>query len=63
MMANGQRTAAVIPPETGDEVQGCPQTFIEANGIRAAQFTAIGAFSDVELRCMDFGPAPIGTGA
>ncbi|MBN9148229.1 MULTISPECIES: hypothetical protein [unclassified Nitrobacter] len=38
----------------------CPKTFIEANGIRAAQFTAIGALSNVELRCMDSGAALIG---
>ncbi len=46
--SNGQRTFAVIL-ETGDEVQACVKTFIDAEGIRAAQFTAIGAFSDVVL--------------
>jgi predicted DNA-binding protein with PD1-like motif len=50
---NGQRTFAVIL-ETGDEVQACMTTFIEAEGIRAAQLTAIGAFSDVELLYFDW---------
>ncbi len=51
--SNGQRTFAVIL-ETGDEVQDCMKTFIEAEGIRAAQLTAIGAFSDVELLYFDW---------
>jgi predicted DNA-binding protein with PD1-like motif len=51
--SNGQRTFAVIL-ETGDEVQACMTTFIEAEGIRAAQLTAIGAFSDVELLYFDW---------
>lgn len=50
---NGQRTFAVIL-ETGDEVQACMQTFIRAEGIRAAQLTAIGAFSDLELLYFDW---------
>ncbi|MGB5904337.1 MAG: PPC domain-containing DNA-binding protein [Xanthobacteraceae bacterium] len=51
--SNGQRTFAVIL-ETGDEVQACMTTFIETEGIRAAQFSAIGAFSDVELLYFDW---------
>ncbi|MGB3448833.1 MAG: PPC domain-containing DNA-binding protein [Xanthobacteraceae bacterium] len=51
--SNGQRTFAVIL-ETGDEVQACMKTFIQAEGIRAAQLTAIGAFSDVELLYFDW---------
>jgi len=51
--SNGQRTFAVIL-ETGDEVQTCMKRFIEAEGIRAAQLTAIGAFSDVELLYFDW---------
>jgi predicted DNA-binding protein with PD1-like motif len=43
-----QRTFAVIL-ETGDEVQACMKAFITAQNIRAAQFTAIGAFRDVVL--------------
>jgi predicted DNA-binding protein with PD1-like motif len=50
---SGKRTFAVIL-ETGDEVQACMKTFIEAEGIRAAQLTAIGAFSDVELLYFDW---------
>lgn len=51
--SNGQRTFAVIL-ETGDEVQACMKTFIDAESIRVAQFTAIGAFSDVELLYFDW---------
>jgi predicted DNA-binding protein with PD1-like motif len=51
--SNGQRTFAVIL-ETGDEVQDCMKTFIKAESIRAAQLTAIGAFSDVELLYFDW---------
>jgi predicted DNA-binding protein with PD1-like motif len=43
-----QRTFAVIL-ETGDEVQHCLKAFIAAENVRTAQFTAIGAFSEVEL--------------
>lgn len=51
--SNGQRTFAVIL-ETGDEVQACMKAFIAAESIRAAQLTAIGAFSDVELLYFDW---------
>ncbi len=51
--SNGQRTFAVIL-ETGDEVQASMKTFIAAEGIRAAQFTAIGAFRDVVLRYFEW---------
>jgi predicted DNA-binding protein with PD1-like motif len=50
---NGQRTFAVIL-ETGDEVQHCIKAFIGAEKIRAAQFTAIGAFSDATLLYFDW---------
>jgi predicted DNA-binding protein with PD1-like motif len=46
--SGGQRTFAVIL-ETGDEVQQCLKAFIAAQNVRTAQFTAIGAFSAVEL--------------
>lgn len=46
--SNGQRTFAVIL-ETGDEVQASIKAFIAAESVRAAQFTAIGAFRDLEL--------------
>lgn len=46
--SGGQRTFAVIL-ETGDEVQHCLKAFIATENVRTAQFTAIGAFSRVEL--------------
>lgn len=50
---NGQRTFAVVL-DTGDEVLGCLQKFIVEKGIFAAQFTAIGAFSDAVLKYFDW---------
>ncbi len=50
---DGQRTFAVVL-ETGDEVMACLQQFINAEDVGAAQLTAIGAFSDVELLYFDW---------
>ena len=49
----GQRTFAVIL-ETGDEVLKCLQSFVTEQRVSAAQFTAIGAFSDVVLKYFDW---------
>jgi len=51
--ANGQRTFAVIL-KTGDEAMACLQTFVEKEGISAAQLTGIGALSDAELNYFDW---------
>lgn len=44
----GLNTFAVIL-ETGDEAMACLQEFAEVEGITAARFSAIGAFSDAVL--------------
>jgi hypothetical protein len=41
----GQRTFVVVL-EIGEEVMSCLQQFVSEQNIRAAQLTAIGAFSD-----------------
>jgi uncharacterized protein len=51
--SNGQRTYAVVL-ETGDEVMACLKSFVAAESIRAAQFSAIGALSDVVLMYFDW---------
>lgn len=48
----GQRTFVVVL-ETGDEATPCLQSFITDQHIFTAQFTAIGAFSDVILKYFD----------
>jgi len=45
----GQRTFVVVL-KTGEEVLSCLKTFVKAERIFAAQFTAIGALSDVVLK-------------
>lgn len=50
---NGRRTFAVVL-ETGDEVMGCLQSFVEREGLSAAQLTAIGAFRDAVLTYFDW---------
>jgi predicted DNA-binding protein with PD1-like motif len=60
----GQRTFVVVL-ETGDEVMSCLQRFAEAEGLSAAQVTAIGAFERAELAYFDwetktYQPIPIG---
>lgn len=50
---NGQRTFAIVL-ETGEEVFGCLSDFAGAHGIAAAQISAIGALSDVELKYFDW---------
>jgi predicted DNA-binding protein with PD1-like motif len=50
---DGQRTFAVIL-DTGDEVMETLQSFVERERITAAQFTAIGALSDVILMYFDW---------
>jgi predicted DNA-binding protein with PD1-like motif len=50
---DGQRTFAVVL-ETGEEVMESLQSFVERQGITAAQFTAIGALSDVVLMYFDW---------
>ncbi len=51
--SNGQRTYAVVL-ETGDEVMASLKAFIAAERLRAAQFSAIGALSDVVLMYFDW---------
>lgn len=50
---DGQRTFAVIM-DKGDEVLSSIKNFATGKHIRAAQITAIGAFSDVVLRYFDW---------
>lgn len=50
----GQRTYAVIL-ETGEEVMDCLKRFVAAEKVRAAQLTAIGAFSDAVLLYFNWG--------
>jgi predicted DNA-binding protein with PD1-like motif len=45
---NGQRTFAVIL-ETGEEVLTCLQQFVTREHVLAAQITAIGALSEVDV--------------
>jgi predicted DNA-binding protein with PD1-like motif len=49
----GQRTFAVVL-DSGDEVLKSLQSFVNDQHIRAAQFTAIGALSDVVLKYFDW---------
>ncbi|MBV8835089.1 MAG: DNA-binding protein [Alphaproteobacteria bacterium] len=51
--SSGQRTFAVVLA-SGDEVMASLQRFAEAQHIRAAQFTAIGALSDATLMYFDW---------
>jgi predicted DNA-binding protein with PD1-like motif len=51
--SDGQRTFAVVL-DSGDEVMDCLQSFVERQGITAAQFTAIGALSDAVLMYFDW---------
>jgi len=51
--ANGQKTYAVIM-ESGDEAMSCLKSFVEAEGILSAQFSAIGAFSEAVLKYFDW---------
>lgn len=51
--SGGQRTFAVIL-DSGDEVLKSLQSFVNDQRIRAAQFTAIGALSDVVLKYFDW---------
>lgn len=48
-----QRTFALIL-ETGDEVMACLQDFVERYHVSAAQFSAIGAFSEAVLAYFDW---------
>ncbi|MBP2234092.1 putative DNA-binding protein with PD1-like motif [Sinorhizobium kostiense] len=50
---DGQRTFAVVL-ETGDSVLACLSDFAERERLTASQFTAIGAFSDAEMRYFDW---------
>lgn len=49
----GQRTYAVIL-DTGEEAMDCLKRFVAAEKLRAAQLTAIGAFSDAVLLYFDW---------
>jgi len=51
--SDGQRTFAAIL-DAGDEVMETLHSFVERQGITAAQFTAIGALSDVVLMYFDW---------
>jgi uncharacterized protein len=51
--AGGQRTFAVVL-ETGEEAMGCLKAFAEREKLSAAQFSAIGAFSDAVLGYFDW---------
>jgi uncharacterized protein len=50
---SGQRAFAVVL-KTGEEVFGSLSEFAKRGGISAAQLTAIGALSDVELKYFDW---------
>jgi predicted DNA-binding protein with PD1-like motif len=50
---NGQRTFAVVL-DAGEEVVESLQLFVDRHGVTAAQFTAIGALSDVVLMYFDW---------
>jgi predicted DNA-binding protein with PD1-like motif len=51
--SDGQRTYAVVL-ETGDEVMASLKSFVASESVRAAQFSAIGALSDVVLMYFDW---------
>lgn len=51
--SDGQRTYAIVLG-SGDEIMGSLQAFVERHAITAAQFTAIGALSDVALMYFDW---------
>jgi predicted DNA-binding protein with PD1-like motif len=51
--SNGQRTYALVL-ETGEEVMACLQDFAERERLSAAEFSAIGAFSDAVLSYFDW---------
>jgi predicted DNA-binding protein with PD1-like motif len=51
--ANDQKTYAIIM-ESGDEAMACLKSFVESEGISAAQFSAIGAFSEAVLKYFDW---------
>jgi predicted DNA-binding protein with PD1-like motif len=51
--AGGQRTFVVVL-ETGEEVMGQLKAFADREKLKAAQFTAIGAFSDTVLGYFDW---------
>jgi hypothetical protein len=50
---SGQRTYAVVL-ETGDEIMACLKSFVVDQRIKTAQFSAIGALSDVVLMYFDW---------
>ncbi|MCC2690619.1 MAG: hypothetical protein K0S21_3422 [Rhizobiaceae bacterium] len=49
----GMRTFALVL-ETGDEVMACLESFANAEGLSAAQFSGIGAFSSAALAYFDW---------
>lgn len=49
----GQRTFVIVL-ETGEEVMACLQDFARAERLSAAQFSAIGAFSDAVISYFDW---------
>ncbi|RCS22201.1 DUF296 domain-containing protein [Phyllobacterium salinisoli] len=49
----GQRTFAVVL-ETGDELMACLKNFAKSEKLSAAQFSAIGAFSDTVVSYFDW---------
>lgn len=51
--SNGQRTFAIVL-QTGDEVMAALNDFVAHEKVHTAQFTAIGAFSDVTLMYFDW---------
>jgi uncharacterized protein len=51
--SGGQRTFAVVL-KSGEEALATLQSFVKDRGIKAAQITAIGAFSDVTLLYFDW---------
>lgn len=50
---DGQRTFALVL-ETGDRVMACLSDFAEREQLSASQLSAIGAFSDAEMRYFDW---------
>ena len=47
---NGGQKTFVVVLKTGEEILSCLKEFVKAERIFAAQFTAIGALSDVMLK-------------
>ena len=54
LLNDGELRTFALAFETGDEVMSCLQAFAEHEKLAAAQFSAIGAFSDAVLQYFDW---------